>query len=231
MDGHRFSLGETELIALPVGALYAPAAEALVVSDLHLGKAERMARREGVLAPPYEIEDTLTRLSDAIDAAKPRLVICLGDSFDDDLVAIALPDTARASLSHMMAGRRWIWIAGNHDPAPPDLGGACLAEHRIGALVFRHIAEPTATGEVSGHYHPKVRLRGRRRCFLVDRNRAILPSFGAYTGGLDIVHPVYDALFEHDAMALITGAKITPAPRAALIARAPADRNRYGLTG
>jgi metallophosphoesterase superfamily enzyme len=114
-----------------------------------------------------------------------------------------------------MAGRRWIWIAGNHDPAPTELGGAHLAEHVISALTFRHIAESGAVGEVSGHYHPKVRMRGRRPCFLVDDNRAILPAFGVYTGGLLVSDPGFDDLFDAKALALMTGRKVQPAPRGA----------------
>ena len=58
-----------------------------------------------------------------------------------------------------MAGRRWVWVLGNHDPGPVDLGGSHLAEVRVGPLAFRHEATP-AGAEVSGHYHPKLALPG-----------------------------------------------------------------------
>ena len=48
-----FFHGQT-LHLLPSGALHWPARKTLTVSDLHLGKSERLARRGGALLPPYE---------------------------------------------------------------------------------------------------------------------------------------------------------------------------------
>jgi DNA ligase-associated metallophosphoesterase len=188
-----------------------------VVSDLHLGKANRIARREGRLTPPYETMETLTRLADVLEEFRPRTVICLGDSFDDDHAASQISQDERAAIAALMAGRRWIWIAGNHDPAPTELGGSHLFEHSIGELVFRHVAQQDAVGEISGHYHPKVRMRGRRPCFLADQNRVIMPAFGVYTGGLTVADPVFDDLFSPHALALMTGRSVTPAPRQAFV--------------
>ncbi len=219
MSGYEFTLSDEKLVATPSGALWLPDHATIVVSDLHLGKANRIARREGRLTPPYETLETLTRLSDVLETHRPRTVICLGDSFDDDLAVKQISEDERAAITALMAGRRWIWIAGNHDPAPTELGGAHLAEHAIGSLTFRHIAETGATGEVSGHYHPKVRMRGRRPCFLADGNRVILPAFGVYTGGLLVSDPVFDGLFGANALALMTGKTVQPAPRAAFRGR------------
>ena len=219
MSCYEFSLSGVKLRAAPSGALWLPEDGVVVVSDLHLGKANRIARREGRLTPPYETMETLTRLADVLTAFRPRTVICLGDSFDDDHVAAQFTEEERRFIASLMAGRRWIWIAGNHDPAPTEFGGAHLAEHVIGPLAFRHIAMAGAVGEVSGHYHPKVRMRGRRPCFLVDDSRVILPAFGVYTGGLTVSDPVFDGLFAANALALMTGRAVTPAPRRALMGR------------
>ena len=219
MSGYEFTLSGEKLVATPEGALWLPDHALIVVSDLHLGKANRIARREGRLTPPYEVMETLTRLADVLEAYRPRTVICLGDSFDDDLAVAEISEEERAAIASLMAGRRWIWIAGNHDPAPTELGGAHLAEHAVGALTFRHIAEQGAVGEVSGHYHPKARLRGRRPCFLADDSRVILPAFGVYTGGLTIADPLFDDLFDANALALMTGRTVQPDPRSALSRR------------
>jgi metallophosphoesterase superfamily enzyme len=88
-------------------------------------------------------------------------VVCLGDSFDDATAADALDEVTAAHLTPLMAGRAWIWIEGNHDPGPLGLGGTHRAALRVSCVVFRHIADPAATGEISGHYHPKARLRTR----------------------------------------------------------------------
>ncbi|HKK35189.1 MAG TPA: ligase-associated DNA damage response endonuclease PdeM [Paracoccaceae bacterium] len=219
---HRFALAGETLEARPTGALVWPARGWLVVSDLHLGKSERLARRGGALLPPYETEETVARLAAEVEAVRPEAVICLGDSFDDLEVGAALPAAATERLSALAAGRRWIWIAGNHDAGPPELPGEHRAELRAGALVFRHEAGALedGTGEVSGHWHPKARLvaRGRRvsrPCFVVSGARAILPAFGAYTGGLDArAAPL--ARLAPEGTALLTGRRVVAAPLAAL---------------
>jgi len=201
----------------PTGALYWPSADMLVVSDLHLGKSERIARRGGTLLPPYETTETLTRLSDEIDATQATTVLCLGDSFDDRMAAEALDDAHIDTLQKLKSGRRWLWVEGNHDPGPLGLGGTHLSEHHDRPFVFRHIAAtPCESGEISGHYHPKARIKhATRRCFLVDPKRIIVPAFGAYTGGLNWTTPELRALFADNATAYLTGRRIlaVPVPR------------------
>lgn len=197
-------------MALGTGALHWPAHQMLIVSDLHLGKSDRIARRGGGMLPPYETQDTLTRLEADIAATAARSVVCLGDSFDDLAAAQSLTDEERLWITRLQAGRRWIWIEGNHDPGPVDFGGTHLAELTLGPLVFRHIAQTGAVGEVSGHYHPKVHLptRGRvisRAAFLHDTKRIILPSYGTYTGGLRADDPVFEPLFGAGAHAVLVG--------------------------
>ena len=221
MNAHAFTLCGAALRALPSGALHWPAAGVLVVSDLHLGKAERLARRGGALLPPYETADTLLRLESDIAATAPAHVICLGDSFDDAQAAEALEAAVLLRLARLMAGRQWDWVEGNHDPGPLALAGTHRAEVTLAPLVFRHIAQPGATGEISGHYHPKARLALRgarlaRPCFLIDATRAILPAYGTYTGGLATEAAALDGLMGPGAVAVLTGAaaRAVPMPRA-----------------
>lgn len=220
MNGHEFTLNDVALTALPSGALWWPEMCLLCVSDLHLGKSERVARKGGVALPPYETEDTLKRLAADLELTNARQVICLGDSFDDLGAAFALNDEARFEISRLQTGRRWVWIEGNHDPGPVEFGGEHLVELALGELVFRHIAETNATCEISGHYHPKAHVRTRaktvtRACFLVDSNRIILPAYGTYTGGLASHSPVFAPLFKDDAIAILTGRRAfaVPMPR------------------
>lgn len=209
MNSCPFDLAGERLSVLPSGALWWEGARVLCVSDLHLGKSERFARRTGtVLLPPYEVADTLSRLDADLAATRPETVICLGDSFDDAEAAAALPEDARLWLLRMQAGRRWVWIEGNHDPGRVAPGGTHRAELALGPLTFRHIAEPGAAGEISGHYHPKATITGRagrvtRPCVLHDASRAILPAYGTYTGGLRWTDPVFHRLFGADARAIL----------------------------
>lgn len=212
MNGFRFTFCSIDCVALASGALYLPAHGVLCVSDLHLGKSERIARRSGTMLPPYEVQETLQKLNDDIALTSPHTVICLGDSFDDLDAALHLPDAMRLWLTGMQAGRTWVWIEGNHDPGPIDLGGTHRSAMQIGALAFRHIATDAAA-EVSGHYHPKHRLAGRSRpAFLYDQDRLIMPAYGAYTGGLSSNAPALRRLFRTAPMAVMIGTKAIPVP-------------------
>jgi len=215
-DAFSFTLNGTHALALPSGALLVPSENLICISDLHLAKSERMARRRGVMLPPYETRATLDRLAQDIAAAQPTTVVALGDSFDDIQASEALDAQDRATLARLQEGRRWVWIQGNHDGGAHDHGGEGCEEFRAASLTFRHIAEPKASrGEVSGHYHPKYGPPGlgdRRPCFLLDASRLILPAYGIYTGGLDAREPVLRDLFADRALAVLTGTRAIPIP-------------------
>ena len=216
-DAYDLMLSGASLLALPSGALLWPEASTLVVSDLHLGKSERVARRGGAFLPPYETLDTLTRLQRDIDRWGPETVVCLGDSFDDLDAAGALGEPEATALRHAMRGRAWVWAEGNHDPGPVPFGGQHVAELALPPLTFRHVAEPGAAAEVSGHYHPKATIETRggavtRPCFLADRDRLILPAYGTYTGGLSAGSATLRALMRPDAIAVLTGARAVAIP-------------------
>lgn len=191
-----------ELIADPSGVAYWPTEDTLLVADLHLEKGSSFARR-GQLLPPYDTMETLKRLRAVVEKWQPKRVIALGDSFHDREAHQRLSKEAMDALGTMMSGRHWVWVSGNHDPDPPaGLGGEVAEEVEHSSLVLRH--DPLVDnkpGEIAGHLHPKAKLvrRGRhvrRSCFAASRNRMILPSFGAYTGGLDVFEPAFTGLFE-----------------------------------
>lgn len=212
MNAYDFNLCHTPCVALPSGALHLPDHDILCVSDLHLGKSERVARRSGVMLPPYEVRATLQKLEADITATNPAQIICLGDSFDDAEAAATLDEDMRLWLARLQAGKSWIWISGNHDPGPIDLGGTLKDAVTSGALTFRHIAT-AATGEVSGHYHPKHRVAGRSRpAFLLDDQRLIMPAYGAYTGGLASHTPDLRKLLGRNPIAIMTGHRAIPVP-------------------
>lgn len=212
MNAYNFDFCGTRCSALPSGALHLPTQNVLCVSDLHLGKSERIARRSGVMLPPYEVQETLQKLEADITATQPQQVICLGDSFDDLDAASSLDEDARLWLMRLQAGKSWVWIEGNHDPGPVDLGGTHRSQMTIGTLTFRHIAK-AETAEVSGHYHPKHRVAGRSRpAFLYDAHRLIMPAYGAYTGGLSSQAADLRKLFSGQIIAIMTGHKAIPVP-------------------
>ncbi len=207
-----FFHGET-LHLLPSGGLFWPARTTLTVSDLHLGKSERLARRGGSLLPPYETQATLEKLDRDLEATCATAVICLGDSFDDTASADGMDDSNRLWLARLMAGRGWTWITGNHDPGPIEVGGTHRDAVTLAPFTFRHIADPAEKAEISGHYHPKARLAGQARpCFLADAARLILPAYGVYTGGLRTDAAALTTLMAPDALAILTGTRALAIP-------------------
>ena len=189
----------TSFVADLSGALFWEEQRLLVVSDLHLEKGSSFAAR-GVLLPPYDTMATLGRLAAVVARHEPRIVVALGDSFHDGDAHQRLSPDDRDMVASLQVGRDWIWISGNHDPAlPRDIGGTVADEVAIGPITFRH--EPTgAIGEIAGHLHPKARVsaRGRsmeRRCFASDGERAVMPAFGAYAGGLSIRDEAFARVF------------------------------------
>lgn len=203
-------LGE-RLMLDPAGVLIWPATGILVVSDLHLEKGSAFARK-GMLLPPWDTHATLDRLAALLRRWQPKIVVALGDSFHDAHGAARLPAGELSRLNAMTRAHRFIWILGNHDPAPPaGIGGDAVTEFTTHPLTFRHQAVPSAAaGEIVGHHHPKasVPLRGTvvsRPCFVTDSRRVMMPAFGAYTGGLDVSDPAISRLFPRDGRVFLLG--------------------------
>ncbi|MCA6226258.1 MAG: phosphoesterase, partial [Phenylobacterium sp.] len=108
----------------------------------------------------------------------------------------------RAALEALGRGSELVWITGNHDPEPDaDLPGESADEIRLGGLVLRHEPVPgAAPGEIAGHLHPCARIATplgavRRRCLVTDGERAVLPAYGAFTGGLNVLDAAFAGLF------------------------------------
>lgn len=223
-DHQPIRFRDVDLLAAAEGALVWPEERTLIVADLHLEKGTSFARR-GVMLPPYDTRATLERLLRSAERHGARRIVCLGDSFHDGEAAARLDAADAALLAEIGAGAELIWVAGNHDPAPPAGVGGRTVEGalRLGPLTFRHVAEPLfAHGEISGHFHPKasIDVRGRRlsgRCFVADEQRLVLPAFGAYAGGLDVFEPALRALFPGDfAVHLLARDRVTALPHARL---------------
>lgn len=165
----------------------------LIVSDLHLEKGSHFAMK-GQFLPPYDSRETLERLERCLEACKASRILFLGDSFHDagghDRMGLAEMDILEDICGSLQA----VWVQGNHDGAwVPSRASQCEV-FTLNGLTFRHEATANGMGEVSGHFHPcaGVTHKGgfvRRRCFIEDGRKMILPSFGAFTGGLDVTQP------------------------------------------
>ena len=210
MSAAPIHLAGERLMLDPAGALHWPAQRLLAVADLHLEKGSASARK-GRLLPPWDSRDTLERLALLTRRYDPRIIVSLGDSFHDGDGAARLASTDLQQLTAIAHGRKFVWVLGNHDPQPQaGLPGESVEEFTLETLVFRHAARARASGEISGHYHPKARVPTRaadisRPCFIADGQRVILPAFGAYTGGLDVRDDAISRLFRRGGRVFLLG--------------------------
>jgi len=205
-----FSFAGQAFAALGAGALWWPSRQALIVADLHLEKGSWFAKG-GQMLPPYDSLATLADINAVVAACTPKELWCLGDSFHDAAGCSRLPHEAQDMLRALTGRLEWIWVTGNHDAGGViDLcGGRIVTEAIVEGVVLRHEADINETRpEISGHFHPKLRvtLRGRhvaRRCYVASATKLILPAFGSLTGGLDAGHPEIVGAVGRDARALV----------------------------
>jgi DNA ligase-associated metallophosphoesterase len=198
----RTTIGAAQAMLRSSGALWLAAARALVVADLHLEKGSAYAAR-GQMLPPYDTRETLRRLAAEVEALAPATVILLGDTFHDHRSEERLAADDAERLRGLAQGRTLVWVVGNHDAdGPRALPGEIADELELCGLTLRH--EPRVglqPGEVAGHLHPAARIKAtggsvRRRCFVTDGSRLIMPAFGAYAGGLNVRDAAFAGLFE-----------------------------------
>ncbi|MFN3869500.1 MAG: ligase-associated DNA damage response endonuclease PdeM [Hyphomicrobiaceae bacterium] len=188
------------------GALYWPGERALIVADLHFEKGSAFATR-GQMLPPYDTRETLQRLARVIDRFEAETVIALGDSFHDIGGPARMQEDDRAALAMMQDHCEWIWVTGNHDPEiAATMGGIVVPSLTVEGLTLCH--EPDAgrdSHEIAGHLHPaaKIAMNGftmRRPCFVGNGRRLVMPAFGAFTGGLNVLDAAFSPLLGRDGM-------------------------------
>lgn len=189
-------LGLDAPVAFADRALALPAADAVVVSDLHVGRGEA----SNVELPLGERADLRDRLLPLLDRFDPATVVLAGDV----LHTFSGPtDRARDSLDGLATacrdrGASVVAVAGNHDTALDAVwDGTVLDEHRLpdGTLVCHGHAEPEADAPryVVGHDHPAIEIEGQRHpCLLYGasvyrgRDLFVLPAFSALAAGTTV---------------------------------------------
>lgn len=200
--GLRIGLSNVEVMLRWSGGLWLERERALVVADLHFEKGSSYAARFGQMLPPYDTRETLDRLDREIALLSPARLIFLGDSFHDGDGEARLAADDYKRLEGLAVGRELVWAVGNHDAdGPKALPGEIIDEAEIAGLTLRHEPLPgVQLGEVAGHLHPAAKVASgrattRRRCFVTDGQRLVLPAFGAFTGGLNILDEAFSNLF------------------------------------
>lgn len=194
-------LAGVDLVPHLSGALHAPEYDCLLVADLHFEKGSNFAAR-GQHLPPYDTRATLAGLKAALAAFSPRRLILLGDSFHDGDAESRIHADDMEMIRAMTSVHQVIWVTGNHDmELPRGLGGTVVDGLEMGPLRLVHIpSRPDGRAEIAGHLHPVAAItqrgrRLRRRCFVGNGERLVLPAFGAYAGGLNVLAEPFAPIF------------------------------------
>ena len=220
-------LAGQEIIFDCSGAAFLPAAQTLIVSDLHFEKGSHFAMR-GRFLPPYDTRTTLDGIERLMRLARPRRVVSLGDAFHDREAEARMDAGDAERLERLCAAAEWLWVLGNHDPLPPKrFRGAASEAIELAGLAFCHEPAADRGWNVAGHLHPcAVAQKGgrgvRRPAFVTDGDVLVMPAFGAFTGGLNVLDPAFGGLFPRGFQAFLCGReRVYAVPAASLRSDAP----------
>jgi len=205
--GLNFNLLEQDLLLLPERAIYWVQHRALVAADVHLGKTGHF-RKAGIAVPQQLAHDDLVCLTKLINRHQPQKILFLGDLFHSDKNTDwnYFADWRRKHADIQMQ-----LVIGNHDIIQEkhyhELDISTHLELAVGPfLMLHHPQEKNCLQQHSsyvfcGHIHPGVQLVGRGResvtlpCFAFSKQQAVLPSFGKFTGKVNMHHQLDDHVF------------------------------------
>lgn len=190
-------LAGEELWLLPEKAIYWPALQALLIADVHFGKAAAY-RSLGQPVPQGTTTQNIAVLDALLSALPCRQVIFLGDFLHGPGSHAAATLAVLSQWRARHADMDMILIRGNHDKRagdPPAALNICVVPEPmlLGPFALQHEPTPHPGRHVlAGHVHPVYRLHGKGRqslrlaCFRMAEDVSLLPAFGAFTGGYQV---------------------------------------------
>jgi uncharacterized protein len=202
----RITLAGETVYLLAERALYWPRERALIVADLHVGKAD-VFRARGIPIPTGNSALTFTRLTRAferaneISAIPAAQIIVLGDFFH---AKESVNESTLNALQGWQASHKGVAmtiVEGNHDQHAgtkqlTQISTICVADEPFSVAPFAFAHHPPEEPETEaytlhGHIHPCTLLRGsvdrlRVPCFVFGARSGVLPAFGAFTGGHNV---------------------------------------------
>lgn len=182
--------------------------QAIILSDLHIGKTTHF-RKHGIALSPNIFKEDLQTLFHGITHFKAKQVIAVGDlfhSYNNNEHSIFLRWLQDAPL------QQFHLIKGNHDV----LGNSWYTQNGIelhtkeftlNNFSFIHNAEditekePTSNYFFTGHLHPGITIKTgskqsmRLPCYWFRKNYMVLPAFGNFTGLANIKPTKADKVF------------------------------------
>ena len=177
------------------GSVYWPDKKCLILCDLHLEKSSFFAKL-GDFLPPYDSFETLRKLKFSLTNLNVDRIVLLGDIFHDKEGINRLNKELQDYLESLCKSYEVIWLAGNHDGLiRPKFAKYCY-KYKLDNIIFNHKSHKNTINEISGHYHPKTTLRLFKRkvskpCFLISKEKIILPAYGSFTGGIDAESQIF----------------------------------------
>ncbi len=191
---------------LPEKAAFMPSIGGLLVSDVHLGKAETF-QAFGIPIPNPVNAENLAMLLTLCEQYAPDHLFILGDLFHSPYALTE--NVIRDWVDFVNAVNTEVHlIVGNHDRSirsdlenlliqcyPDNLfvGDVCLSHEPMERSDDNNDNLLSKILNICGHVHPCVRLRSptddlRLPCFYLEEqaHRLTLPSFGAFTGGYEV---------------------------------------------
>ena len=184
------------------GILFWLEKEIAIVSDLHLEKGSSFAST-GQFIPPHDSEETLKKLLNVIDNYKVKKVILLGDTFHDKDAFHRMSSKVRFLFEELIKNYEVIFILGNHENKMKIDSINFYQEYVVDNVRFIHEAVQENINQISGHYHPvaSIKVSSKKittKCLIHTNNHIILPSFGVFTGGLNIHDSVLKPFISQD---------------------------------
>ncbi|KAF1016002.1 MAG: hypothetical protein GAK31_01486 [Stenotrophomonas maltophilia] len=181
-------LGGEPVRLLGERALLWPAGRALLIADLHLGKAD-VFRRAGIGLPSGGTRDDLQRLQALVQAHDCQALWVLGDVLHGPVHRAAWYQQWQA-WREQNADLDVHVVRGNHDRQLPHAGLRVQLhdDTRLGPFLLCHEPRTCTDAHVlAGHVHPQVALPALRRrfpAFWLREGSSVLPAFSAFTAGV-----------------------------------------------
>ena len=194
-NNHKFQISKE-------GILFWFDKQIAIIADLHLEKGSSFGP-SGQFLPPYDSEETLNKIFKTIKNHKIKTIILLGDTFHDKNAFDRMSEKVFILFKSLIEKYEVIFILGNHENKLKIDNINFLNEYVIDDIHFIHQALQTSIFQISGHFHPVASVKSSikkitAKCLLHTNNHIILPSFGQYTGGLNINNPVFKPFVNND---------------------------------
>ena len=182
-----------------------------IISDLHLEKGTGYAPT-GQFLPPYDSEETLTKLFNLTKQHDIKKIILLGDTFHDKNALSRMSKKVTSLFKNLLNKYEVIFVLGNHEDNMEFENITFFDEYVLDGIHFIHQASKKNIYQISGHYHPIATVRtGSKKitgkCFIQLKYNLILPSFGVYTGGLNIKNRIFKEIFKKEPSIYFLGKK------------------------